>query len=167
MPLPATRAELLERLRAARAKLDAECEGLSATDARRAELEGEVSVCDLLAYQIGWGRRLLAWEEAERAGETPEMPAPGFGWKELGELARSFHREHRRRSLAWLRAEFTRTVEAIERFIESVDDAELFEPGARAWAGERWPLVKWIQVNTIAPYGSARTKIRRWKRGRG
>ncbi|MFV0414860.1 MAG: ClbS/DfsB family four-helix bundle protein, partial [Chthoniobacterales bacterium] len=39
-------------------------------------------------------------------------------------------------------------------------DQELFESKQRIWAGEKWAVVKWIQVNTIAPYCSARTKLR-------
>ena len=49
-------------------------------------------------------------------------------------------------------------------WIDELSDEELFVPQQRRWSGDKWPLVKWIQVNTIAPYNSARTKVRRWKR---
>ena len=44
---------------------------------------------------------------------------------------------------------------------------DVFERGRRQWAGEKWPLVNWIQVNTVAPYKTARTKIRAQKRTLG
>lgn len=161
MPLPASRDELLERLRTTAATLDAEFDDL--TDPRQPDAEG-VSACDRLGYQIGWGRCLLAWEAAEQAGKTPAMPAPGFNWNQLGDLARSFYESHAERSPEQLRAMFAAVVDDIAGMIGTMNDAELFEIGKRAWAGEKWPVVKWIQVNTIAPYKTARTKIRKHRR---
>lgn len=165
MPLPATKSELLARLRAAHAALDAEFDGLEDSLLRRRDLEGGISASDVLAYQIGWARLLLAWEAAEQRGVSPEMPAPGFRWNELGRLAASFHAEFRGVPVARLRETLRRRVEEIAGWIDSLEDREIFAPGERAWAGEKWPVVKWIQVNTVAPHGSGRAKIRKWKKG--
>ena len=166
MPLPTTKQELLERLRGVHEKLDLEFDDVSEEDSRVAGIEGGVSCCDVLAYQVGWGRLLLGWERAERAGRAPAMPAKGYQWNELGRLAESFHANLGPRGMKALRRELRRTVERIAAMIDSLSEPELFEIGARAWAGEKWPVVKWIQVNTIAPHASARTKVRRWKKTR-
>ena len=51
----------------------------------------------------------------------------------------------------------------------SLSDEELFEPHRRKWADEAtktavWEVYKFIHVNTVAPFGTIRTKIRKWKK---
>ena len=46
---------------------------------------------------------------------------------------------------------------------------ELFEPHMRKWADEAtktavWEVYKFIYINTVAPFGTFRTKIRKWKK---
>lgn len=154
-------------------KLDAEYERLGEDleladqQARVLGIEGGVSAADLLAYQIGWGRQLLSWDREEQAGGSPTLPAEGFRWNQLGELARRFYDEKATSGIDDLRSEFRSVVNDLSSWIETLSEAELFEIGQRDWAQDRWPIVKWIQVNTIAPYGSARTKLRRWLRESG
>ena len=164
MPLPTSRTELLTALRTAAGKLESEFDDIA--DARIPDVDG-VSPADRLAYQIGWGRCLLNWDQSERDGHEPAMPAEGFGWKDLGALAQSFYDEYDTRSIAWLRKTFRATVADVEAMIDRLTDDELFQIGRRDWAGDKWPVVKWIQVNTIAPYRSARTKVRAFKRSLG
>ncbi len=65
---------------------------------------------------------------------------------------------------------FEQNVNNIIQLVESYNDAELFEQGGRQWATttpSNWPIWKWIHINTVAPFKSFRTKIRKWKRMRG
>ena len=39
-------------------------------------------------------------------------------------------------------------------------DPELLEPGAFAWAG-RYPIARWLSINTARQYTTARTFVRR------
>lgn len=89
------------------------------------------------------------------------MPAPGFKWNQLGLLAHHFYKEQNNQSLEQLLVQFKTLVLEIRQFIESNNEDTLFGIGRRHWAGQKWPLAKWIQVNTVAPYGSARTKLRK------
>ena len=46
---------------------------------------------------------------------------------------------------------------------------ELFTTLMRPWAAEAtktavWEVYKFIHVNTVAPFGTFRTKIRKWKK---
>ncbi len=48
-------------------------------------------------------------------------------------------------------------------------DEELFQPHMRKWADDAtktaiWEVYKFIHINTVAPFGTFRTKIRKWKR---
>jgi hypothetical protein len=164
MPLPSNKNELLSSLQAAYSKLVEEVASVPSELERNPELEGGISPCDLIAYQIGWGQMLLSWDDHETRGKAVEMPAPGFKWNQLGLLASSFYREQHGQTLKELLAQFAKLVDKIRIFIESNSEDMLFGIGKRHWAGQKWPLAKWIQVNTIAPYGSARAKLRKWKK---
>lgn len=53
--------------------------------------------------------------------------------------------------------------------IDVLSDEELFLPHMRKWADEAtktavWEVYKFIHVNTVAPFGTFRTKIRKWKK---
>ena len=164
MPLPKTKKELLKNIRQAYLNLDEEVADISVQHERLKSIEIGLCPCDIIAYQIGWGDLLLGWEHQELEGSVPEMPAQGYRWNQLKELALSFYAQSADKSLSELRSEFNSTYRSLFEWINSTEDRILFDKGHRAWAGEKWPLIKWIQVNTIAPYRSARTKIRRWKK---
>ena len=164
MPLPSSKEELLDKLQLAYEKLDAEFDDVTPVLEKDKQIEGNISCCDVIAYQLGWGQLLLGWDSTELSGSTPDMPASGFKWNQLGELANSFYQAHNEKSLKQLRTEFKQLYNQLTEWIESLTEAELLKPHQRHWTGGKWAMVKWIQINTIAPYQSARTKVRRWKR---
>nr|WP_231284711.1 ClbS/DfsB family four-helix bundle protein [Leptotrichia hofstadii] len=46
-------------------------------------------------------------------------------------------------------------------------EKELFKQNQRQWASttpSNWPIWKWIHINTVAPFKTFRTKIRKWKK---
>jgi len=60
-------------------------------------------------------------------------------------------------------------INSIYAMIDSLSEEELFKPHMRKWAGEAtktavWEVYKFIHVNTVAPFGTFRTKIRKWKK---
>lgn len=164
--LPTSKSECVERIKISYLHIVSEIEGLSEENSHIQELIGNISVCELIAYQIGWGKLLLLWEYSEKNGEIPAMPAKGFKRNQLGDLAQLFYQTYAHQSLSLLLKEYEEVVTEIIRMIEKLSHEELFLLKQRTWAGEKWPLVKWIQVNTIAPYTSARKKIRQWKKTR-
>lgn len=53
--------------------------------------------------------------------------------------------------------------------IDSLSEEKLFNPHMRQWADDAtktaaWEVYKFIHVNTVAPFGTFRTKIRKWKK---
>ena len=53
--------------------------------------------------------------------------------------------------------------------IDSLSDEQLFKPHMRKWADDAtktavWEVYKFIHVNTVAPFKTFRTKIRKWKK---
>lgn len=121
----------------------------------------------MIAYQLGWMNLILGWEERERDGQTVSMPTADHRWNDLGPLYQDFYARYEGYPLVQLRTMFDETVQRIVNLVEGYTDDELFQPGGRAWASStpaNWPIWKWIHINTVAPFKTFRTKIRRWKK---
>lgn len=122
-----------------------------------------------LAYQVGWTTLVLKWEHDERNGIEVETPSDRFKWNQLGELYQWFTNTYAGLSLMELRSMLDANVQKIYVMIDSMSDEELFAPHMRKWADGAtksavWEVYKFIHVNTVAPFGTFRTKIRKWKK---
>ena len=121
-----------------------------------------------LAYQVGWTTLVLKWESDERNGLHVKTPSDDFKWNQLGELYQWFTDTYAYLSLQELKDMLRENINSIYEMIDSLSDEELFEPHMRKWADEAtktavWEVYKFIHVNTVAPFGTFRTKIRKWK----
>ena len=122
-----------------------------------------------LAYQVGWTTLVLKWEEDERNGLQVKTPSDEFRWNRLGELYQWFTDTYACLSLAELKEKLQDNINSIYAMIDSLSEEELFKPHMRKWADEAtktavWEVYKFIHVNTVAPFGTFRTKIRKWKK---
>lgn len=77
--------------------------------------------------------------------------------------------EHAHLSLTELKARLAENVSRIDAMMDSMSEEELFQPHRRKWADDAtktavWAVYKSIHVNTVAPFGTFRTKIRKWKK---
>ncbi|MEK3785355.1 ClbS/DfsB family four-helix bundle protein [Paenibacillus sp. FSL K6-1230] len=122
----------------------------------------------MLAYQLGWMKLVKQWEEQELAGQEVSMPLEGYKWNQLGELYRHFYKQYENHTLEEMTIEFKADIALYHAWIQSLPDEELFKQGYRQWTGKlpQWPIARWIHINTIAPFQTFRTKIRKWKKGR-
>ncbi|CRH87383.1 Uncharacterized conserved protein [Chlamydia trachomatis] len=121
----------------------------------------------MIAYQLGWMELLLGWERLEQEGREVVTPAPGFKWNQLGGLYESFYKRCEKASAQELIDHFNALLTEIIQLVNSYTDTELFESGQRAWASSTpsaWPVWKWVHINTVAPFTTFRTKIRKWKK---
>lgn len=119
-----------------------------------------------LSYQLGWVNLLLSWEEKESAGVEVHTPAEGYKWNDLGKLYQSFYETYGTGTLAEQIQQLNKKVIELCAWIETLSDEELFEPEQRKWATTKakWPLYKWIHINSVAPFTNFRAKIRKWKK---
>lgn len=121
----------------------------------------------MIAYQLGWMNLILDWEKQENEGYDVITPTEGYKWNNLGSLYDSFYKEYDNYTLSELSNKFTNKVSEIIELINSYTDVELFEQGGRRWASStpaNWAIWKWIHINTVAPFKSFRSKIRKWKK---
>ncbi len=122
-----------------------------------------------LAYQVGWTTLLLKWEQDERNGMEVSTPSDQFGWNRLGALYQWFTDTYAGMSVHQLRTALDMNIRGIYEMIDSMSYEELFTPHKRQWADNAtksavWEVCKFIHVNTVAPFGTFRTKIRKWKK---
>ncbi|MEG0708519.1 MAG: ClbS/DfsB family four-helix bundle protein [Cellulosilyticaceae bacterium] len=122
-----------------------------------------------LAYQVGWTTLVLKWEHDYKSGLEVKTPSDKFKWNQLGELYQWFTDEYAHLSLSELRNILDKNVKEILKMIENMTEDELFKPHQRKWADEAtksavWEVYKFIHINTVAPFGTFRTKIRKWKK---
>jgi len=164
MPIPKTRLELVEvveetfrKLREELDSLDPDAAGLSCVD--------DWSIKDLLAVRAWWTESVVEWIEAGRRGEQPATPASGYAWRETPRLNSDIIWAARDEPYEVVRDRLVRGFDRIRTVIDALDDAELLDVGVFAWAG-RWPIARWISINTARQYTTARSYIRRAKRER-
>lgn len=127
---------------------------------------GKVSVADIIAYQIGWGKLLISWYESGLNNRKFIMPGEGFTkWDYVG-LANHFYKKYHFDGFLEQDQEFKKVVEQIILIVEKQHaSVNLDKLGVWEWctlpSGKQWPLSKWITVNTVAPYKRALTLIRK------
>ena len=124
------------------------------------ERVGKISVSELIAYQIGWGKCLIRWYEAGILKEPCEMPGEGFSTWNYVAIAQHFYKKYLYDSFTEQMAVFQEVVFRILEIIEEEDRAGRLEKvGVWPWCtlpgGKQWPLSKWIRVNTVSPYKRA------------
>ncbi|WP_165626474.1 ClbS/DfsB family four-helix bundle protein [Streptococcus equi] len=122
-----------------------------------------------LAYQVGWTTLLLKWESDEQNGLEVKTPTETLKWNQLGELYQYFTDTYASLTIKELTVLLSDNVYAICDMIDSMGEEVLFKPHMRKWADEAtknavWEVYKFIHINTVAPFGTFRTKIRKWKK---
>ena len=159
MPIPSTRTELLDQLHTA---FDALRTELAAAGARAGGLAcmEDWRIKDLLAVRVWWTERVVEWVEAGRQGEVPVTPAEGYRWNETPRLNADVVKATKRESYRSLRARLEAGFQRVLETIDGLDDEALLEVGVFAWAGKH-PIARWISLNTVRQYTTARTYVRR------
>lgn len=136
-------------------------------DKRYAEVDR--TPAENIAYQVGWTTLVLKWENDFKNGLEVKTPSDNHKWNELGSLYTWFNSTYAHLSLQELKKLLNENINEICIMIDNMTDKELFEPHQRKWADEAtktavWEVYKFIHVNTVAPFGTFRTKIRKWKK---
>ena len=158
MPIPKSRAELTDLVTASFEKLRTELDELDPTLAENPCVD-DWTIRDLLAVRAWWTESVAEWIEAGRRGETPITPAEGYRWHETPRLNAMLVRKARDQSYRTIRQRLERGEKRVLDIIDALDDRELLEVGVFKWAG-KWPIARWISLNTARQYTTARTLIR-------
>jgi len=124
------------------------------------------TLCDLVAHLAEWQHMFLAWYDDGVAGVQPQMPAPGYTWRETPRLNHAIWEKHRSRSPSAVRADFDAGYQRIVQIVESLSADQLLSPGHFPWTS-RYPLTTYLGPNTASHYRFASKVVRRWLKQRG
>lgn len=122
---------------------------------------------EMIAYQLGWLDLIISWDKDEAAGKKVVTPCEGYKWNELGALYQSFYDRFALHSLNELQDLFCEKVRSFVTWLDGIPEEDVFTPGSRKWASStpsNWPVWKWAHINSVAPFKSFRSKIRKWKK---
>ncbi|MDG4973061.1 ClbS/DfsB family four-helix bundle protein [Lactococcus lactis] len=158
--------ELITEIKQRSQKYIAEFEKIPEDLRNRRTDEVDKTPSENLSYQLGWLSLLLGWKEEEKAGIEVQTLAEGYKWNNLGKLYEFFYETYGQIKLIEQIQQLNDKVEELCSWIDSLSEEELFKPEIRKWATTkaRWPVYKWIHINTVAPFTNFRTKIRKWKK---
>ncbi|WP_165006160.1 MULTISPECIES: ClbS/DfsB family four-helix bundle protein [unclassified Enterococcus] len=158
--------ELIEAIKNSYQKYITEFSDIPEEDKDLRSEETEKTPSEHLSYQLGWINQLLAWERDEKNGIKVQTPAKGYKWNNLGGLYQHFYETYGTNSLKQQKQLLDRAVNELCHWVETLSEVELFEPEQREWATTKakWPLYKWIHINSVAPFTNFRPKIRKWKK---
>jgi hypothetical protein len=118
------------------------------------------NVKELLAVRAWWTESVVKWIEEGRSGEVPTTPSKGYRWKETPRLNSDVARRARRESYASICRRLEEGYSRVLELIDDLSDHELLDVGTFAWAG-KYPIRRWISLNTVRQYATARTYLRR------
>ena len=168
MAIPASKLELISDIQKTYKKLADDLEGIPAELTDEKTLPGHakdttMSVCNLLAYLVGWGNLVLKWYRISSQGKKPDLYDTGYSMNQLGELAQKFYRDYQDDDFQTLLQKLDQVVKEILHMVESTDNKDLYEV---PWYG-KYPFGRMIQFNTSSPYKNARGRIRKWKKEQG
>ena len=159
MPIPKTRKELVDQVRSSfdklRAELDAAGPGIADT-----VCVDDWTVKDLLAVRLWWTEHVIDWVEAGQRGEAPVTPAAGYRWSETPRLNADVIKASKHLAFDAIRTDLESGYRRVMDTIDSLNDEELLDSEVFAWAG-KYPISRWISINTTRQYVTARTYVRR------
>ena len=157
--IPKTREELLEQLKPAWRKLEIE---LDSADEETGALHcvDDWSVKDLIAVRVWWTGSVAEWIDAWRRGESPVLPREGYKWKETPRLNGDIVSESKNESFEDLVTKLKVNYYRVLTLIGELTDEELVDVGYFEQAG-KFPVCRWLSINTTRQYLTARTLIRK------
>ena len=158
--------ELIDTIKSSFEKYISEYEHISEDERDKIVVGVDKSPSQNISYQLGWVNLLLEWERTERAGGNVITPKDGFKWNNLGALHKEFYQTYNQYSLDEKKVLLSEKVNEVIDWVQSLTDDELFLPNQRKWATTpaRWPVYKWVHINTVAPFTNFRMQIRKWKK---
>jgi len=159
MPIPKTRAELITQLETSYGKLQSEIE----QGGRRLSSVHSIddwTVKELLSVRAWWTENVVKWVVEWRTGRSPVTPAPGYRWNETPRLNNDIAKRAKRASYVAVCARLDNGFSNVMKLVDTLSDHELLDTGVFPGAG-RYPVRRWISINTIRQYTTARSFIRR------
>ena len=157
--IPKSREHLVEMTEANFGKLRREIEdgGEGIAELRCTE---DWTVKQLLAVRVWWTESVVRWVKTGRRGTRPVTPARGYRWHETPRLNDDIAARAEEATFASIVKRLDRGYASLMKLIASLSDDELLAVGVFEWAG-KYPIARWLSLNTARQYTTARALIRK------
>ena len=132
---------------------------------KTAEVTEGMSIKDFLAHRTEWGRMMIQWYKAAKAGTVPAVPSEKYKWNQLKELNAEIFERFKDDALDDVVAQFGAVHDELFAIIEGTDDNELFTKKYYEFTGSS-DLVAYFNSATAAHYRSATKHIKKWWKSR-
>jgi hypothetical protein len=160
-----TKESLLRDIQQEHQRLDDLINGISPQLLIEPGVIGEWSIKDIMAHLAAWEQLFLDWYRSGLLGETPQIPAPGITWKQLGKLNRMIYEAHSSQGLDEIKQEFATSYRTIVQEITKMSEEMISTPGYFSWTNG-YNLQGYIRANTVNHYRWAKNQIHRWLKNR-
>lgn len=150
-PEAMSKAELIERSRAERARFAEPLGDLGRDQMLQPNLQGKWSVKDIIAHVVDWEERMVRWLGETLRGETPVMPAPGLTWADIDQLNERTYLTHKDDPLDEVLSRFEEFEPTAISAIEAVPEQDLLASSRYPWMGDG-PLWHLVAANTFWHY---------------
>jgi hypothetical protein len=152
-----TKAQLIAKMRDSRAALLKVVGKIPQEAMDRPGVVVAWSAKDVLAHVAHWQDLYLGWWAAAQRDETPEVPAPGYTWKDLDRINHQIYLAHCGQPLEDVLEYLHETFERFMAAIEATPEEDLFRPGLYAFTGKA-TLARWY-IDYAAHDGFGRNRI--------
>ncbi len=124
----------------------------------------EWSVKDILAHLDVWHDMFLLWEREGSTGRKPDMPAPGFTWKDTPALNEAIWERTRNDGYDDVCNRLRSSYGEVRSVVERYDNEDLFTKRRYKWTGST-SVGSYAVSATSSHYDWARQLIRKYRKG--
>jgi len=160
MPRPVSKEQLLTIMQKEHGKLVDQLATLSPkiTNQTSDSIENW-AIKDVLSHVTAWEQMVLSWYQAGLRGELPQLPAPGFNWRQIPALNQQIYEQHQMESYDEVRKNFDASYAEMRATVEGIDNDDLFTPERYAWTNKNTMGTYFVSA-TSSHYVWAKKEIR-------
>ena len=154
--------ELIEQLQAERARIEALLAELSEEQVGAGGVQGDWSVKDVVAHLTTWERRGTEWIRSIVQGEEPQVPMPGYSWRDLDRLNLETYQQNRLMPWRDVLAEFQQSFPLLMEQVQALGEEQLDETFQAEWTGDQVVSARQIVAWRYLHYRSHGGHIQAW-----
>lgn len=161
MPRPISKEQLLTAMQKEHGKLTKLIATLSPESKNQvSESIGNWAIKDVLSHVTAWEQMVLSWYQAGLRAEIPELPAPGFNWRQIPALNQQIYEQHQMESYDLVRQAFNASYNEMLMTVNAISNEDLFTPERFAWTNKNTMGTYFVSA-TSSHYVWAQKEIRK------
>ncbi|MBE2221410.1 MAG: ClbS/DfsB family four-helix bundle protein [Anaerolineae bacterium] len=118
------------------------------------------TIKDVLSHVTAWEQMVLSWYQAGLRGDVPELPAPGFNWRQIPALNQQIYEQHQMEPYDLVQQEFDASYEEMLATVNTISNEDLFTPERFAWTNKNTMGTYFVSA-TSSHYVWAQKEIRK------